>query len=227
MPELPGRRDRFLLCRRCGLLTPLAVPGFDPEHDADDAAELTAFRAAHEAHGIEAAERTGERAAVDRPVWDPMATRWFAVNAGGEVLAVRSWRPELDAARRYELALGGPPPLTVWVDVDEPLLRRALDRHFYPHVIRDAQLDAFVAAVRELVATLDPDAVEIAFDDAALPDTGIGSLPAPVCERLLALCTTLFDSASLERADSFVRAHSGPDGALAVRVHRALASHAA
>ncbi len=227
MPERPGRRDQFLLCRACGRLTPLSLPGFDPAHD-EDAAELAAFRAAHEAHGIILAERSGDRAAVDRPVWDPMATRWFTVaTAGSELLAVRSWRPHAEGPRHYELVQGGPPPLTVWVDVDEPLLRRALDRHFYPHVISDAQLDAMIAAVRTILAPLDPEAVDIAFDDAALPDTGIGALPEPCAARLLDVCRTLFDPVSFERADSFVREHAGPDGALAVRVHRALTSRAA
>lgn len=227
MPDLLTRRDRFLLCRRCGLLMPLALPGFTPALDRDDAAELAAFQAAHEAHGIEIAERTAERATADRPLWDPMVTRWFTVAAGSDTLTVRSWRADADLPRRYELATAGPPALNVWVDVDEPLLRRALDRHFFPHVLREVQRDAVVAAVRALVTPLDPDEVDIAFDDTALPDTGIGPFPPACAARLLAVCREVFDPVSFERADSFIRAHSGPDGALAVRVHRAPTPRAA
>lgn len=225
MPELHG--DAFLLCRRCGLLMPTDPCAPWRTDDGDAAAELAAFVAAHDAHGVERAERLDERIRIDRPVSDPFATRWFQVAAGAELLAVRSWRATLDEPRRYELAAGGLPPISRWIDVDEALLRRALDRHFYPHVIRPAQLEAFVCTVRDLLAPVDPAAIDIAFDDPSLPDAGIGPFPAPLAEDLMARCASLFDAVAMERARSFIRDHRAEDGALAVRVHRALVTRAA
>lgn len=225
MRDLHG--DAFLLCRRCGVLMPTDSCTPWRTADGDAAAELAAFRAEHDEHGVETAERIDERIRVDRPVADPFASRWFQVAAGADLLAVRSWRVTIEEPRRYELADGGLPPISSWVDVDEALLRRALDRHFYPHVIRPAQLEAFVSTVRDLLAPVDPTQIDIAFDDPTLPDAGIAPFPAPLAEDLMARCAALFDPISMERARSFIRDHRAEDGALAVRVHRALITRAA
>ena len=223
---MPEPRGAFLLCRRCHVLTQLA-PSAPWAPSDDDLAELSAFRAEHEAHGLEAAYRVNELARTDRPAWDPMATRWFAVDAGGDLLLVRSERAAFDEPRLYLLAEDGGPATSSRVDVDEPLLRRALDRHFYPHVIRPAQLDAFIITVRDLLAPVDPAQIDIAFDDPTLPDAGIGAFPVTLAEHLAERCATLFDPIALERARSFIRDHRAEDGALAVRVHRTLVVRAA
>lgn len=222
-----GRGAIFLLCRACGVLLPTDACAPWRGAEGDTAAELDAFRSAHETHGVERAERVDERVRLDRPVADPFASRWFQVAVGNELLAVHSWRVSADEPRRYELAAGGLPPVTSWVDVDEALLRRALDRHFYPHVIRPAQLEAFVSTVRALLAPVDPAEIDIAFDDPLLPDAGIGAFPAPLADDLIERCAALFDPVAMERARSFIRDHRAEDGALAVRVHRTLATRAA
>ena len=225
MPE--PRRDAFLLCRACAVLMPLAP--LHPWRDTDEevAAELAAFETEHAAHGLVTAERIDEPARVDRPAWDPLATRWFQVTANGELLVVRSGRSSVDEPRRYELTLGELPPIHSWIDVDEPLLRRALDRHFYPQVIRPAEVEAFVSIVRELLAPVDPAEIDIAFDDPSLPDAGIGPFPSPLADHLIERCATFLDPVALERARTFVEDHRAEDGALAVRVHRVLVTRAA
>jgi hypothetical protein len=223
---MPEPRGAFLLCRRCRVLTPLA-PGAPWAPSDDDLAELSAFRAAHEPHRLEAAYRVDELARTDRPAWDPMATRWFDVAAGGDLLTVRSQRAALDDPRLYVLADDGGPATSSRIDVDEALLRRALDRHFYPHVIRPAQLEAFICTVRDLLAPVDPAQIDVAFDDPSLPDASIGPFPAALAEHLVERCATLFDPVGLERARSFIRDHRAEDGALAVRVHRTLIVRAA
>jgi hypothetical protein len=224
MPEF--RRETYLLCRRCGALTPLTPSAPWPASD-DDLADLAAFRAEHQAHAVELATRIDEPARTDRPAWDPLATRWFNVVVDREELVVYSSRSSIDEPRGYTLAEGDAPSTTSRIDVDEPLLRRALDRHFYPHVIRPAQLDAFVTTVRDLLAPVDPAEIDIAFDDPSLPDAGIGPFPEGLAEHLVERCANLFDPVGLERARSFIRDHRAEDGALAVRVHRILAIRAA
>jgi hypothetical protein len=219
--------DAFLLCRRCGLLQPLRIPGPWPESDPEAAADLAAFRTAHDAHDLEHAERLDERGLTNLPLWDPMATRWFRVRAGSDTLAVRSWRTSIDEPRGYAIEADGLPGVAACVEVDEPLLRRALDRDFYPHAIRTTQLDGFVAAVRAMLAPLDPDTVETSFDDAALPDAEIGPFPPALRAPLLERCAGLFDAWELERLRGFVGAHGQEDGALAVRVRRVLTTRAA
>ncbi|MDX2168062.1 MAG: hypothetical protein SF182_13395 [Deltaproteobacteria bacterium] len=219
--------DAFLLCSSCGVLQPLRTPGPWPELDPEAAADLIAFRQAHEAHGLREAQRLDERGLTDLAPWEPMATRWFRVRTGAEVLAVRSWRWSIEEPRLYAVDAAGLPAVASFVDVDEALLRRALDRHFYPQVIRGAQIDGVCAAVRELLAPLDPQQVETSFDDATLPDAAIGPFPAALREALLERCAALFDARDLTRLRGFVADHQREDGALAVRVRRVLTPRAA
>ncbi len=217
----------FLLCRPCRLLQPVGSPGPWPETDANADADLEAFRFQHAGHGLEEALPVDERSVLEGALGDPMATRWFRVAVGVERLAVRSWRPSIDLPRRIEVVGGAVPESLTRVDVDERLLRVALDRHFYPQVIRTAQIEAVLAVVSDLTAPLDPYQVETEFDDPALPDTTIGPFPAGLGTALLERCLGLFDGAEVERLRSFIADHSGPDGALALRVHRRLAPRAA
>jgi hypothetical protein len=217
----------FLLCRQCQLLQPLAPAGDGRLADEEWSEEVRAFRAAHVAHAVEDAERVPEDALFDRPTWDPMATRWFHVASGTDLLLVRSWRPSLDEPRRYELELAALSPDAPWVDVDEALLRRALDHHFFPQALRPKQMDAFVGIVRELVERLDAAEVETSFDDVTLPNTSIGPFPEALCDTVLDRCGDGFDPWELERLRLFVRAHRQEDGALAVRVRRSAVPRAA
>jgi hypothetical protein len=213
--------DAFLLCRHCGLLHALAV-------DADDDAsqDLDDFRAAHAGHRLEEARRVADSALFDAPAWDPMATRWFRVAAGTDLLHVRSWRTSIEEPRRHAL-VSGPPPASDRIEIDEALLRRALDRHFYPQAVRPAKVERFIDTVRALLVELDPRAVATSFDDPELPNTGIGPFPNLLRDTLFRRCTPIFDGWELERMRSFIEAHRFEDGALAVRVRRVLDRSAA
>src|SRR5262249_9361925 len=128
--------------------------------------------------------------------------------------------------RRHEVT-SAPPPNTGCIEVDEPLLRRAFDRHFFPHAVRPAKLERFVHAVHELVADLDPGEVETTFDDVALPNTSIGPFPPQLGDSLRSRCAPSFAAWELERVRSFIADHRLEDGALAVRVRRVLQRSAA
>lgn len=213
----------LLLCRQCGVLHPVPAR---PNADDDLVHDLLAFRAVHAAHGLAEAQRLPDSALFDGPTWDPMSTRWFRIAVGADVLLVRSWRTSIDEPRYYAVT-AAPPPTAECIEVDEALLRRALDRHFYPHTIRPLKVERFVDAVRELIALLDPAAVETTFDDATFPNASLGPFPAAYCEALLARCTPFLDAWELERVRTFIAAHRLEDGALAVRVRRILARSAA
>ncbi len=212
----------LLLCRRCGVLYPL--PTRTPDDDALE--DLASFRADHDPHGLVSAERVAEPALFDGVTADPMSARWFQVAIGNEVLLVHSWRASIDEPRRFELS-AGLPATTDSTGVDEPLLRRALDRHFYPQAIRAAKVDRILAIVRSVVGRLDARDVEIAFDDPAYPNAAIGPLPDGLDQDVLGGCAAFLDAWELDRLRAFVAEHRGADGALAVRVRRLLDRSAA
>jgi hypothetical protein len=217
--------QRFLLCRRCRVLHPLQLDGFylSAEDEQTFALDLQLFRSEHARHEIEEAARTAAPPLYDRPLWDPMINTWFEVAAGGAVLIVRSSRSSIDEPRRYSLEAAPPPCEEGGVEVDSGLVRRALDRHFFPHAISAAKLDRFVAELGDLAARLDPTAIETSFDDADYADAGIAPLPEEVCRALLTRCAGIFDQWELERVRSFVAENKHEVGVLALRVHRPVA----
>lgn len=221
MPKVAiSHRDGFLLCRRCGVLHPLALDGVDGRSAEAHAfaLDLQLFRSTHAPHSLELVMRLPAPAISDRPVWDPMATTWFQVAAGSDVLWVRSSRSSISAVRQREVATAPPPMTRGRVDVDARLLRSALDRHFYPHAIRPQKLDCFVRLVQELIGQLDPTGLATSFDDAELANAGIAPFPEALCSLLLQGCADIFDEWELGRVAQFIGAHRHEDGALALRV---------
>jgi len=213
--------NTYLLCRDCSELHPLC------RADDDDAAlDLAEFRAAHAPHDLAEAQRVADSALFDAPPWDPMGTRFFRVTVGSLLLDVRSWRESIDEPLQYEL-VSAAPASTETIDVDAPLLRRALDRHFFPHALRPLKVERFVDIVNELLGTLDPATAETSFDDPTLPNAGIGPFPPTLCDVLLDRCTPIFDTWEMGRVGSFIEDHRFEDGALAIRVRRILARSAA
>lgn len=217
--------QRFLLCRSCRLLHPLQVDGFDlPIEEIEAfALELQIFRSEHAEHGVEEAMRLPGPSTHDRPMWDPMANSWFQVTAHGDTLLVRGWRTSIEEPRHYSLEASAPAVEIGLVDLDVALVRRALDRHFFPQVVSDRKIDAFVAAASDLVGRLDPIDVETSYDDAEVPNSAMGPLPDDVCDALLIRCAAIFDVWELQRVRRFVEENRNEYGVLAVRVHRQLA----
>jgi hypothetical protein len=212
---------RFLLCRSCGVLHSIesATADLSPEAREEALRELEAFESEHGGHPLEEVVRNSPSASLDRPAWDPMATLWFFVRSGSEELLVRASRASIEEPRRYTL-MPEPPPSEGLVEIDAALVRRALDRHFFPQAVSARKLDHFVSALAELVADIDPQSIETSFDDPEYANAGIGALPEEVCHALLSRAAALFDAWELERVCAFVAEHRREDGALALRVHR-------
>jgi hypothetical protein len=216
---------RFLLCRSCAVLHPLdsTDDGGDAENRDADARELRIFEAEHAGHVLEEALRTSPSSTLDHPAWDPMATLWFFVRSGSDEILVRAGRESIEDPRSYCVE-PEPPHAEEVVEIDAALVRRALDRHFFPHAIPARKLDRFVDLLRDLVGGINAAAVEISFDDPSFADAGIAPVPDPLCRILLEHSASIFDPWELERLAEFIAAHRREDGALALRVHRGLAA---
>lgn len=216
--------ENFLLCRHCGTLFPLdfafdeAVEPGEPSWEL----ELRSFRQHHEGHPIVNASRVPDSVIHDRPAWDPMATAWFRVAIGNEELLVRSWRTSIEEPRRHDISTAPAPALDCSVEIDERLLRRALDEHFSPAEMRKLKLDRFVGSVQELLRRIDAAAVETSFDDVEVANAEIAPFPSPLCEALLSACQRIFNGGELAQAAAFIEENRFEDGALALRVRRDL-----
>ena len=212
----------FLLCRPCGVLFPLpAQPSDGIDHEMQERdLDLEDFLAQHESHALEHATRSAFPAVHDRPVWDPMATSWFRVCTARDELVVCLRRSSIEEPRVGHLQRGAQFEESYSVEVDERLLRMALDRHFYPLALPSTKLEKFVVAVRDLIRELDPATIETSFDDAEYADAGIAPFPDALCGRLLSRCMSIFDGYELDHVGAFVKANRAEDGVLALRVHR-------
>jgi hypothetical protein len=216
----------FLLCQSCQILYPLelteaAFPDPEREACADDLGE---FRREHRGHELEVVRRLPAASTYDRPAWDPMATEWFQVTSGNEAFLVRSWRNSIEEPRQRQLQPGSIPAEHSSVEIDVPLLRRALDRHFFPHALRARKLEQFVAAVEELIEDVDPSSLEISFDDVEGANASLAPFPDELSDLLLAQCRSIFDDSELQRVADFVHANRTAVGALGVRVYHHLAA---
>jgi hypothetical protein len=221
-----SRIQTFLLCHSCEVLYPLDLAELDlPETEAQACVEdLQVFRSEHRGHELEVVRRLPAASTYDRPAWDPMATEWFQVTSGSDTLLVRSWRDSIDEPRRRKLQPGPVPAEHSSVEVDLPLLRRALDRHFFPHALRARKLEEFLVLIHELIQDIDPATLEICFDDVEHANAGLAPFPDQLCDLLMLQCRTIFDESELPRVAEFVDSNRSAVGALAVRVHRQLAA---
>ena len=220
--------DSFLLCRSCGLLSPLGGEdrGLPPEEIADCLLDDRRFREQHGSHGIEHATRHGTPVRHDGPVWDPMAGQWFEISAGSDRLLVHASRSSIDEPRHCRVVSGAIDAGSPVIEIDEAYLRLALDHCFFPQVLAPAKLDAFVDLVRGVIRQLPADTVETSFDEADDPDVSIGPCPPDVAEIVCREAARLFDECERERVIAFVHDNCREDGALALRVRRGVAVRA-
>jgi hypothetical protein len=216
-----SRLQTFLLCQSCEVLYPLDLTEIDlPEAEAQASAEdLHVFRCEHRGHELEVVRRLPGASTYDRPAWDPMATEWFQVTSGHGTRLVRSWRDSIDEPRKRQMQPGPIPAEHSSVEVDLALLRRALDRHFFPHALRARKLEEFVILVQALVQDLDPSSLEISFDDVEHANASFGPFPDDLCDLLLAQSRSIFDESELQRVAEFIDSNRSAVGALAVRVY--------
>jgi len=211
--------EQFLLCRSCGVLCAVDVamvkPG-GPEPSLDE--DVATFEDTHRHHRIERASRLPTPAVHDRALWDPMGTMWFEVGCGAETLVVRASRESIDSPRSYELVPGSIQLRKSSVEIDEPYLRSALDRHFFPHLLRPTTVDRFVALLRTLAQEAEGTEIETSFDDADDPTIGIAPLPDDLYQQLTARSAEVFEVSEVGRLASFIDTNRFEDGALALRV---------
>jgi hypothetical protein len=219
----PASDQAMLLCHDCGVLHPL--PGAQPSAgpaDAEDRDDLESFRSEHRDHHLERAFRLPDPILHDRPAWDPMARTWFRVAVGEHSMFVCSSRTSIDEPRHHVLCTA-PPAFSLRAEVDQGMLRRALERHFFPNRLSVERLNAFVAAARKLYAAVEAACVETSFDDTEHANAEIGPCPLDVQQQLRIAAEAIFEDAwERDQIHDFIAANTDEYGALAIRILREL-----
>lgn len=219
MPEY-AHGERFIACRTCRRLA-RQLPELEDFDDGDS------FTTVHAGHCLEPLVRRGDAFISDRPIWDPMATTYFEVTNGEEVLVVCSTRPSIEAPLERILLPGRLRLDAVRVDFETDLIRRALDAHFFPHALRPAKIERFLAGLDELRHAVDPDRLEIVFDSADEPHVQYARLPDHLLSQLVGRATEIFDPWECERLRSFFDTACGDDGLFCLRLTREFVVEAA
>jgi len=212
----------FLACHDCGVLQPIAETD---AHDSDDAEAamhegFEEFLAGHRTHRTARLHRDGSESRSDRPLWDPMATVTFSATDGDLTYVVTAARTSIDAPRVYRFVPGTLTAPNSEVAIDTADLRRGLDLEFHPHALRPTKLDRFLSAVEEIIGHIDPQALDIAFDDADDPAVSVARMPDAAYRQLVGRCTEIFDAWELSRVTHFLHDNRAEDGLLALRVRR-------
>jgi len=208
----------MLLCRECRVLHPL--PAARPVPDADELLDLETFRSTHSDHTLERAYRLSEPTLHDRPAWDPMARAWFRVSVGESALFVCSSRQSIEEPRRHEVC-DTPPSFSLRTEVDEPVLRRSLERHFVHTSVAAEKMSTFISATRKAFASVDANCVETSYDDPDLANAAIGPCPVEVAHILRRTASSTFEAArERQQLLDFIDANTDEYGALAIRVLR-------
>ncbi len=220
----------FLLCRDCRVVHRVyAAHEISEGGVASEAAAIAygQFLVDHRHHPLDRLEHCGTLDHHQGALWDPSRTSLIEVSNGREVFTLRSARDSLDEAPHLEIITGRLEAQPIELSFDEPSLRRALDRHFYPYALRASKVDRFVQIVREVLAMLPAEELDTEFDDADDSEVGIGRLPDQGCVAILELCIDLFDAWELSRVASFVSGNRDEYGALALRIRKPVALRSA
>ena len=217
--------DAALLgCRDCQVLYRVVndpPPAWDePTEDAIDT--HNDFVACHAAHRLARFRRRSSDSHADGPLWDPMSTIHFEITDGEHTYVATCTRNAVDEPRLYRFAPGALEVCTTEVSIDEADLRRGLDRHFYPHAVRPTKVDRLMAVVHELVRSVDPEDLEIAFAASDDPAVSIARMPDYLYQELVARSTEVFDGWEMSTVGDFLSDNRDDDGLLTLRLRRTL-----
>lgn len=221
MPDGLHPLPRFLACRTClqaERVLPALPPGETPE---------VPFAERHAGHPLETLTRVGDAFLSDRPPWDPMATTYFEVTNGSEVLVVRSGRRSVEEPVERVLLPARLKLDHVTVEFELDLLRRALDAHFFPQAVRPRKVEQFLEMLAGLCREVDPDRLEIVFDAADEPHVQFARLPEELHRELIARSAGIFDEWERQRLRPFLAEAAADDGLFTLRVTRSFTLQAA
>ncbi len=222
MPDPDLHTQQFLACRTCLRLERVLPRLLVPDDEGDEP-----FAARHAGHRLEPLTRLGDAFLSDRPAWDPLATTYFEVTNGSEVLIVRSGRRSIEEPVERVLLPGRLRLERVSVEFETELIQRALDAHFFPHALRPGKVERFLSILDDLCRRIDAVELEVVFDSADEPHVHYARLPRHLREELRARCEATFGDWERERLRGFLAQADADDGLFTLRVTRSFVLDAA
>ncbi len=209
--------ERFLACRTC-LAAEQIYP--EPPSEPGEPSPSLLLLTAHAGHALEIFTRLGEAYLSDRPLWDPLGTRYVEVTDGHQVCVIRSARESIEEPLVRTLIHGRLRPGQAVVEAEDALLRRAVDAHFFPHALRPSKVERLLEELTALLRDLDPESLCVVFDATDDPQVSIARMPQEIYAALRQRCGEIFDAEEAERILGFLEQNRGDDGLLTLRVRR-------
>ncbi|HXG53667.1 MAG TPA: hypothetical protein VNN77_19875 [candidate division Zixibacteria bacterium] len=225
-------RDRFIWCRHCDAVH--HVTPFDKapvyRRCGEEVEELAAndwqdFMRRHAGHRLEPLEAVGERRFLHGAPWDPMTAGYVEVSDGRQRLLLRQSRASIQEPLRYELVSGRLMDRGIRLAVQEEAIREEIKRRFSwapAAVPDDSKIETFIGLFAELVAELDPAAIEVGGYSQDDDNVTYGVLPRATVEKLLDRCALHFSPAELAAVRRFTLSHLDGCDVMAVVMRREL-----
>lgn len=212
---------RFLACRDCGTLIPIALELHPCNGAATEmAAAREDFAADHGSHSVIELRRTDTESISEGPLWDPMVKFHIELTDGSRAYVATVTRPSVEDERVYTFRPCALRTTACDVDIADGDVRRGLDLEFFPQALRRTKVEDFLGALREAIRDLPTEDLDVAFVDPDDPAISIAPMPEQAFQQLLVASAKIFDPAEVPLIERFLRENRRETGVLALRVRR-------
>jgi hypothetical protein len=194
--RLEAPRGTWLFCRDCLIAHRASdadrAPMFGQDGSAQPVDDLQTFLRTHEEHAIGALTRTSDRESRSHPRWDPMIRVTVEATDGESSFVIVSGRNDVGSPRRFVVRPGRLVPIEEIAELDETLLRDAVDDALFPYAAPASLLDGFVDRVRTLIDRTPLDDFMLVDEDRVDPTVELAGLPTSIVEPLRATLVHIF-----------------------------------
>ena len=224
--------DRYIWCRNCGAIHHVTPFDRAPRYQiaageivAAAANDWREFIDLHSGHRLEPMLATHRDYYPGGSAVDPMAVRYVEITNGSDTLLVRRSRMSIDEPFQYSVANGRLTEQGASLEIQDREIRGEMKLHFSwapAAPLDDAKIERFLEAFREIVQSLDPDAIRK--NEYAGPDERVAycQLDDATIAALMEKCGSCFEADELDALRRFVHNHRQADDVMALLKRRVL-----
>ena len=223
--------DRFIRCRNCDAVHHVTSCDQAPQYiyvngelDEIPGDDWRAFMKGHEGHRLEPLRASGEKYFCQGSMSDPMRVAYIEVTNGSDYFLLRQSRKDIAEPLTFELTRGRLVDQGVTVSIQDSEIKKEMRCHFkwYADAFKDQKIDRFVQLFRDVVTSIEPEAIEVAGFCSEDDNVTFGLLPADIIDLLMAKCAPYFQPRELDDIRRFIDSHRESCDVLALVMRRQL-----